>query len=67
MLLASSNHNHLVPVTILAGSITALLCNFVTLLGDASSPLPLNAVTSLVGAPVIIYVIMSKRNAQYFN
>ena len=67
LLLGSSNHNHLVPVTILAGAITALLCNFVTLLGDASSPLPLNAVTSLIGAPVIIYVIMNRRNIHYFN
>jgi iron complex transport system permease protein len=54
-------------VTILAGSVTALLCNFVTLLGDATSPLPLNAVTSLVGAPVIIYVIMNRRNMHYFS
>ena len=67
LLLGSSNHNHLIPVTILAGSITALLCNFLTMAGNASSPLPLNAVTSIVGAPVIIYVIMNRKNIQYFN
>lgn len=67
LLLGSSNHNHLIPVTILAGSVTALLCNFLTMAGNASSPLPLNAVTALVGAPVIIYVIMNRQNIQYFN
>ena len=67
LLLGSSNHNQLIPVTILAGAVTALLCNFLTMFGNASSPLPLNAVTSIVGAPVIIYVIMNRKNIQYFN
>ncbi|MBR5735405.1 MAG: iron ABC transporter permease [Bacteroidales bacterium] len=67
LLLGSSNHKSLIPVTIFAGAVTALLCNFVTLLGNASSPLPLNAVTSIIGAPIIIYVIMNRQNIQYFN
>ena len=67
LLLGSSNHRNLVPVTILAGSVVALLCNLLANLGATGGPLPLNAVTSIVGAPIIIYVIMSRKNQHYFN
>ncbi len=65
--LGSSNHKGLVPVTILAGACTALLCNLLTIVPGSSLVLPLNAITPLVGAPVILYVIMSRRNTGYFN
>ncbi|MBP5504698.1 MAG: iron ABC transporter permease [Bacteroidales bacterium] len=65
--LGSSNHRSLVPVTILTGGIIALLCNLMCNLGTGGAPLPLNAMTSIVGAPVIIYVIMSRRNRGQFN
>ena len=67
LLLGSSNHNMLLPVTILAGSCVALLCNALTVLPGNDSILPLNAITPLVGAPVIIYVIINRKNIQYFN
>ena len=67
LLLGTSNHRLLVPVTIIAGSVIALACNLLTIVNGSGSPLPLNAVTSLVGAPVIIYVIMHRKNIQYFN
>lgn len=60
LLLGTSNHRFLLPVTILSGCAIALLCNvLVTLPGDGGV-LPLNAVTPLIGAPVIIYVIMKR-------
>lgn len=65
--LGSSNHRHLLPVTILVGGSIALLCNLLANLGTAGGPLPLNAMTSIVGAPVIIYVIMNRKNLGYFN
>ena len=67
LLLGSSNHTMLLPVTILSGSCVALLCNMLTVLPGNNSILPLNAITPIVGAPVIIYVIINRKNIQYFN
>lgn len=67
LLLGSSNHTMLLPVTMLAGSCVALLCNILTVFPGHESVLPLNAVTPIVGAPVIIYVIVNRKNIQYFN
>ena len=61
LLLRSNNHRHLVPSTIILGASVTLLCNLVCQLADSTSPLPLNAVTPLVGAPVIIYVVLKNR------
>ena len=67
LLLGSSNHKALLPLTILSGAGIALLCNLITVLPGQGGVLPLSAVTPLVGAPVIIYVIVNRRNIQYFN
>lgn len=67
LLLGSSNHRQLLPVTILSGSAIALLCNMLTVLPGDAGMLPLSAVTPLVGAPVIIYVIVNRKNIHYFN
>ena len=61
MLLVTDNHRTLLPATILMGSVTALVCNLITVLPGESGVLPLNAVTPLLGAPVIIYVIFKCR------
>ena len=66
MLLGTSNHKILVPATILAGAATALLCNLLTTTPSGEA-LPLNAITPLIGAPIIIYVILNRRNLHYFN
>ena len=65
--LTSSNHNLLLPVTILIGACVAMFCNLLTVFPGAESLLPLNAITPIIGAPVIIYVIVNKKNIQYFN
>lgn len=67
LLLGTSNHKSLLPFTILAGSAMALLCNLICILPGASGMLPLNAVTPIFGAPVIIYVIINQKKIQYFN
>ena len=66
LMLGSSNHKMLVPVTLLTGSCIALLCNLLVLPGTHNI-LPLNAVTPMLGAPVIIYVIVNRKNIQYFD
>ena len=57
----SNNHRHLVPATIVLGAAVALLCNIVCQLPGASGLLPLGAITPLLGAPVIIYVVIKNR------
>ena len=61
MLLNTDNHRTLLPATILMGSVTALVCNLLCVLPGESGVIPLNAVTPLLGAPVIIYVILKFR------
>jgi iron complex transport system permease protein len=61
LLLTTENHRHLLPVTILIGSAIALLCNFISYLPSERGIIPINAITPVIGAPVIIYVISKKR------
>ncbi|MDR1556262.1 MAG: iron ABC transporter permease [Tannerellaceae bacterium] len=65
--LGSSNHKTLLPLTLLAGSCTALLCTILSAPPGMDLILPLNAVTPLIGAPVILYVIVNRKTIQYFN
>lgn len=67
LILRSSNHNTLLPITILSGGAIALLCNLVSVLPGQSGIIPLNAITPILGAPIIIYVIVNQRKIQYFN
>ena len=67
LMLGTSNHNSLMPVTLLSGGALALLCNLLCVLPGESGVIPLNAVTPILGAPVIIYVIINQRRIQYFN
>ena len=57
LLLRTDNHLVLMPATILCGSVIALLCNLVCFLPGENGVIPLGAVTPLMGAPVIIYII----------
>lgn len=60
LMLHSNNHRSLMPITLLYGSAIALFCNLLCTL-PKELVIPLNAVTPIIGAPVIIYVICSKR------
>lgn len=61
LLLGTANHRILLPATLLAGGAVALACNLVCLLPGEVGLIPLNAVTPLIGAPIVIYVIVSQR------
>lgn len=67
LLLNSSNHNTLLPVTMLCGGAVLLLCNIISVLPGDNGIIPINAVTPLIGAPVIIYVIVNQKKISYFN
>lgn len=58
LLLGSNNHRVLLPGTIITGAAIALLCNIVCQIPGESGLLPLGAITPLIGAPVIIYVLL---------
>lgn len=62
MVLRTENHKVLLPATILCGSAAALLCNLLCTLPGEKGIIPLNVVTPLLGAPVIIYVILKQRH-----
>ncbi|MBW4771988.1 iron ABC transporter permease [Prevotella jejuni] len=61
LLFRTDNHQVLLPGTILTGAAIALLCNFICFLPGEMGVIPLNAVTPLIGAPVIIYVIIQRQ------
>lgn len=58
LLFATDNHRILLPGTLLCGAVVALLCNIISYLPGEHGVIPLGAVTPLIGAPVIIYVIL---------
>lgn len=60
MIWRTDNHWVLIPGTMLCGAVVALGCNLLSVLPDGNI-IPINALTPLVGVPVIIYVIV-KRN-----
>lgn len=65
LLLGTANHRLLLPFTALCGGAVALLCNLLCALPSAWGLIPLNVVTPLMGAPVVIYVIVNQhRNNQ---
>lgn len=61
LLIGTENHRRLLPMTMLLGSAVALLCNVLCTLPADGGIIPLNAVTPLFGAPVIIYVLMKRK------
>lgn len=61
LLFRTDNHQVLLPGTVLTGAAIALFCNFICFLPGEMGVIPLNAVTPLIGAPVIIYVIIQRR------
>ncbi|MEG1539093.1 MAG: iron ABC transporter permease [Muribaculaceae bacterium] len=67
LLLNSSNHNALIPITILSGTVIALLCTLISVLPTSIGIIPINAITPVIGVPIIIYIILNRRKIQYFN
>jgi iron complex transport system permease protein len=63
LLLTTDNHRVLLPATILCGAVIALICNMICFLPGEEGVIPLNAVTPIMGAPVIIYVIAKGKSA----
>ncbi|PLX13388.1 MAG: iron ABC transporter [Marinilabiliales bacterium] len=56
----TSNHRVLLPAVIILGAFIALVCNFISKLPGYDTSLPINAVTSMIGAPIVIWAIIKR-------
>ncbi|MAN59021.1 MAG: iron ABC transporter [Flavobacteriaceae bacterium] len=57
----TANHLVLLPAVLLCGAVLLLLCDTVAQLPSSEYTLPINAITSLIGAPVVIWLLVRKR------
>ncbi len=69
MMTGSSNHRVLMPAAALAGAFTGLLCQVASVAPSLwfGGMLPVNAITPILGVPVILYVLLNRRKLHYFN
>jgi iron complex transport system permease protein len=64
-LLSTSDHRILVPAVVLMGGAVALVAQMVSLAPGSAGVLPLNAVTSLMGAPIVVAVLLRSRRGAF--
>lgn len=57
----TTDHKILVPAVLICGSCVLLLCDIVAQLPGQATVLPINAITSIIGAPVVIWLLLRKR------
>lgn len=58
---STTDHRILMPAVLMYGAILMLLCDTVAQLPNSASVLPINAITSILGAPVVIWLLVRKR------
>jgi len=61
----TSDHWRLMPATALCGAALALICNLIARMPGFEGAMPVNSVTALVGAPIIIMVLFKRRKNSY--
>ncbi|URZ07332.1 FecCD family ABC transporter permease [Clostridium felsineum] len=61
LIFKSSNNMFLIPGTILMGGIITSLCDVISRTVLAPTELPISAVTSFIGAPIVIFLILRRR------
>ena len=61
MLFSSSNHKILLPAGAIIGAIVLLICDMIAQVPTSEFTLPINAITSLFGAPVVIWLLVRKK------
>ena len=64
LLFQTSNHKILFFSTLLLGAILMLICDIISQMPYLSMTLPINAITSIMGAPVVIWLLVGKKNIQ---
>lgn len=61
-LLNTNDHRVLIPGTLLMGAMLLLACDIIAQVPGTTTTLPISAVTSMVGSPVVIWVIVQRKN-----
>ncbi len=61
----TSNHKILLPAVFLFGAIVMLICDSIAQVPGSDYTLPINAITALVGAPVVIWLLMRQRKMMF--
>ena len=61
-LFQTSDHRIILPACAMVGSSIALLADTLSQFPGSNTILPLNSVTALLGAPVVVFVILKQRN-----
>lgn len=67
LLFRTSNHRLLVPGVIVIGALTGVLTLWISTIAGDKGMLPINAITSVIGVPVVMYIILNRRRISYFN
>jgi len=61
-MLNNSDHRILIPTSCIAGAVLMLICDIIAKVPGSQMTLPINSITALIGAPVVIFVILKKKN-----
>lgn len=61
LIFQTSNHKTLFIATLLLGAITMLVCDTLSQMPNQNFTIPINAITSILGAPVVIWLIIRKK------
>ncbi len=62
----TANHQILIPASLLLGILIMLACDIISQLPGSGTTLPINAVTSIIGAPIVIFIIIKGRSKKSF-
>ena len=62
----TSTHRILIPACCLIGVLVMLVCDIIAHLPGSETVLPINVITALVGAPVVIWIILRRNNIRGF-
>lgn len=65
LLFNTSNHKILVPAVVLIGAIVLLICDSIAQLPFSEQTIPINAITSLFGAPLVIWLLIRNKNYSF--
>jgi iron complex transport system permease protein len=61
MLFTTSNHKILIPASAIIGGMVLLICDSIAQLPTSEFTIPINAITSLFGAPIVIWLLLRKK------
>jgi iron complex transport system permease protein len=61
LIIKTHNHRILLPAVMISGAILMLFCDIIAQLPGSSYVLPINAITALIGAPVVIWIVLKAK------